>query len=1150
MSCHFPCTPAGGLCASLMLFCALAAAGEAADMSVPLPLGETLLADIGVYRVTWQSYGKEPVAMPVSWMGHFDQQTGISYTPWGCVLGREALLLHSPWRVPPGKVYVDYQLALPQTTPLTLSFGIAMGPDVATPDKSDGVTFSCYLLADGQERELMRKHHDKGAWEDYTFDLSPSAGKTVVLRLQAEPGPKNNASWDYSFFGDAKITVGAAKVDRAELVKRLTTTRAYRAAAEASAASLSNTAKNGVVPSNLLPCKNAVEQAGNAWRFTYEGDDCRVVFTYEPATGTLDDFTVQVDDGRPFQPARGGGATVAVKQGDKTEYVAVGGGKAAKVAQENGALNVQWEYDVKGTTVPITWTFRIIGKALAVSAKCDAPIVSAFSLGDVGGAPLRKTFVVPYLVGHINYLPVQNVFVCRYLDWTVSHSSMCPQGAATYDTKTDGARNTLLESGYVAVSPDVDEVLPNIPHPPSPYLELLGPRVMLDVWGHHKGTYQGAAENLRALKDNGVDHVAIISHDWQRYGYDVKLPDHIPANPRYGGDEGMAAFGKAANECGYVWSLHENYIDLYPDAPSYDATARVLLGDGSPSKAWYNEGTKVQSFGLKCNRALDYAKKNAPEIHKRFGTNAGYLDVHTCVPPWHQLDHEANQPLAGMALAKVKYDTELFQFMRDTHGGPLFGEGCNHFYWAGRCDGVEAQVNGGEDHTPFLDFDLLKIHTQMVNHGMGYYERWFRKGYSHEWGRDSGTMEQIDKYRAQELAYGHAGFIGNAQTDNIQWVAREHHLMHPVQRLYGTAKPAEIRYEVDGQLVSASVALAAGDTSRQCIRYAGGLTLWVNWRAEPWRIPLSPPFQGGDKGGRVLPQWGFLARGPETEVSTFLQDGKFADYAECPEYVFADARTSFNMPYLHATKDIEPRLRSFKYLGDNRAEVTYEWIVGETLDDDYHCFVHGVSPRGAQPERIEFQQDHALPKPTSQWRKGETIVDGPYELRISGTHDMYELTIGLFKGARLQLKGVHESGNRILIARLKVERQGGKITNVTSEAPDKAAPQAAGTADFSSHLNPADTYLDFGKIATDGSVKINKEKDRLVVFPYPREKRFRVSLDLKALAPQADPARVQVKALAAGAQQELGPADFKVENGRLVLTVGTAGAGRYEVRWK
>ena len=194
----------------------------------------------------------------------------------------------------------------------------------------------------------------------------------------------------------------------------------------------------------------------------------------------------------------------------------------------------------------------------------------------------------------------------------------------------------------------------------------------------------------------------------------------------------------------------------------------MLKADGEPSKAWFNRGTGVQSYGLKCNRALGYAKQNAPEIHRRYQTTAAYLDVHTCVPPWHQLDHQADQPLAAMARAKVQFDTELFQYMRDTHEGPLFGEGSNHLYWAGRCDGVEAQVQGGEDHAPFLDFDLLRLHPQMVNHGMGNYERWFRRGYNHVPGVDSCAPFQIDQYRAQELAYGHAGFIGNLATANLQ----------------------------------------------------------------------------------------------------------------------------------------------------------------------------------------------------------------------------------------------------------------------------------------------------------------------------------------------------------------------------------------------
>jgi hypothetical protein len=1112
----------------------LVAAADSTDRPVSLPPGETLLSEIGMYRVSWQSYGQPAVAMPGAWMGHFDERSGISYQPWGRVLGRQALLMHSPWHVPPGKTWVDYPLALPKISPVRLTFGIAMAPEVAVPGKSDGVTFSCYLIAGGKQQELMRRHHAKAEWIDYAFDLSPHAGEAVTLRLQVEPGPRNDASFDFSFFGDAKITVGSAVEPRGRVLNDIVASRAYRATADASLVALSNSPGSGVTPSNLLPSKNRLENDGKTWQFIYEAADCRLVYTYTPATGTLDDFSVQFDGQQAFPPAAGGGATVLTASGGKSQESPARGGKPLRVARDGEMLKVLWQYDVEGRPLRIEWIYTIQGKSLVVSVRCDDGAVTRFSLGKLGAVPLRKTFDVPYMSGQVQYLRTPGVFVCRYLDWTVSHASNCPQGVASYEPKTDGKRNPLAERGYVAVSPDLGEVLPNLPSPPSPFRALLGPRIMLDIWNHHQGTYRGDAANLRALKDNGVDHVAIISHDWQRYGYDVKLPDHLPANPQYGGEQGMIAFGRAANDCGYVWSLHENYIDLYPDAPSYDPAARVLLGDGSPSKAWYNEGTKVQSFGMKCNRALDFARRNAAEIHRRYGTTAAYLDVHTCVPPWHQLDHQADQPLAAMALGKVQNDTALFQFMRDTHGGPLFGEGANHFYWAGRCDGVEAQVQGGEDHLPLLDFDLLKLHPQMVNHGMGYYERWFRRGYAMRWGHDAGSMEQIDKYRAQELAYGHAGFVGNPQTDNVTFVAREHHLMYPVQRLYGAGRPVQIRYEVDGQWVAASAAVVAGDTSRQRIRYESGLTLWVNWRSEPWRIE-----------GHLLPQWGFLAVGPQTRVATALHDGCVADYAECPEYIFADARTS--PPNGLSQKDIEPRLASFVYLGGSRVRVTYEWIVNDTLDDDFHCFVHGINAGNGRPEGIVFQQDHALAQPTSRWRAGTRIVDGPYEFSVPATFDHYDLMIGLDKAGRVPLKGGQSSDDRVTIARLELQRTGVKITAIAAHQPLKR--KSDDHADFTAHVNRPGTWIDFGPVATDGAVKINREKDRLVLFPYPRNRPFRVSLDLKTLAPAADPAHIAVRALAASESRDLAPAEFRWEKGRLVISAGMAGAGRYVVQW-
>ncbi len=755
---------------------------------------------------------------------------------------------------------------------------------------------------------------------------------------------------------------------------------------------------------------------------------------------------------------------------------------------------------------------------------------------------MRKTIGVPYLHGSVAYLNAQNVFTARYLDWTQSNASTAPEGWSSYNRKTDGTRHPLREVGYIAVSPHVGEVLPNIPNPPSPYLDLLGPKIMLDIWGHHKGTYAGDGENLRTLKDSGVDHLAIISHVWQRYGYDVKLPDHLPANPQFGGDESMVEFGEAANDSGYIWSLHENYIDLYPDAPMYDESAAVLRADGSMSPAWFNQGTQVQSYGLKCNRALGYAKQNAPEVHRRFGTNATYLDVHTCVPPWHQLDHDATQPMAAMARHKVERDSELFQYMRDTHEGPLFGEGWNHFYWAGKVDGTEAQVAGGAGHVPFLDFDLLKLHPQMVNHGMGYYERWFPQGYDMRFGTDVGTVADIDQYRAQELAYGHAGFIGNISTDNVQWVAKEHNMMHPAQRLYGAAKVTDISYEVAGEMVSASVALALGERMRQRITYDSGLVVWVNWSEADWTVK-----------GHVLPQWGTLALGPETEVRTSLVDGTLADYAECPEFIFADARTSFNMPYLKRFVDIEPRIADFEDLGEGRMRVTYEWLVNEELDRDYTCFVHFAHPSSTENDGIVFQQDHSLVKPTSEWELGDVITDGPYEIDVPGDQfDSYGILIGLYGPERVPLKGISAPGTpgRTIIGLLDLRRDGDEVAGMgLADLSAIEREQDENVADFSANLNPEGTMVDFGKVATDGSLKICRTRDSLTVLPYPLEREFTVTLDFPELVPNVDGDLIEVIAQAPLTHDVIGAVPIEFDQGRLTFQVGKPGAGRYVVTW-
>ena len=1112
-----------------------AGAGEAPDLWVKLPAGSTPLAELGAYRVAYQLYGGERVEMPAGWSGYFTEDVGVAYYAAGTRGGRRAYVLHCPWKHGTGPVRLEYSLIVPKMTPVVLSFGIAMRPDIT--EQSDGVTFSAFLAADGKSRQLMHEHYTKGEWKDFRFDLSEHAGRRIVVAFQTEPGPEHSASFDFSMFGEPTITVGRATDTRDRLLRQIAQSRAYRRTAQRGLTGLANRHANGVVPSANDPHETRVKFVGDAYRFEYRGDDCRIEYTLPLTDGSLSAITARVDDSEPFRPCQGGGIQFAPEKKGR------GGRRTPERAElvrhklEGKSVTATWRYHAGDTKAEVTWVFQLVGKALAIAAESRDKTIARFSLGQPWTKGLCRRIRVPYLTtGQAAFLRPQNVYVMGYLDWTKSMASRTPAGEALYIPRLDTLRNPLKEAGYVAVSPELGEVLPNIPHPPSPYLKLLGPKVMLDIWGGH---YDKGAELFRTLKSYGVDHAAVIWHVWQRYGYDVKLPDHLPADPRMGGDEAMTRLAAAAREVAYPFSLHENYIDFYPDAPSYDPAEVVLTPKGEFSKAWYHKGTKVQSFALKAHRMVHYASQNSPEIHRRFGTTAAYLDVHTCVPPWHHVDYDPKSPLAGAFHAKVLAHAKLFQYERDVHRGPLFGEGSGHFYWAGLCDGVEAQVGGGEDRELLVDFDLLKLHPQMVNHGMGYYTRWLRTGRQTKWWAEAPTPEQLDKYRCQEIAYGHAGFVGSPCVTIPYFVWREHNIVTPVQALYGTAKATEILYEVKGKLVTSSAALPCGTLDRVRVAYDSGLVVHVNQRKAPWRV-----------GRRVLPQYGFLAKGPDLLAYTALVDDTIVDYAENNQTLFVDARTHVWRPWERNLAKIEPRLKAFKDTGDGTFEITYEWVVSETLAKNYIAFVHFCDPEPKDDEDdIRFQNDHELP--TSQWREGTVVADGPHRVGVArddaGTS--YDILIGLHAigEGRLGLLGTSKGSSRILIGQIGVEREGTRVKSLKLLPIDDARRgQLAKRRVFDERMNTAGKLIDFGTVRTDGSFKLYKRGDRLTLLPYPREKEFSIELDVRTLAGVGRSAAVRIDALDAEGKR-LGGGDGVAKGGWVTFRAGAPGVARFEV---
>jgi len=338
-------------------------------------------------------------------------------------------------------------------------------------------------------------------------------------------------------------------------------------------------------------------------------------------------------------------------------------------------------------------------------------------------------------------------------------------------------------------------------------------------------------------------------------------------------------------------------------------------------------------------------------------------------------------------------------------------------------------------------------------------------------------MEVLDQYRMQEVIYGHAGFLGGATYSDVPLAWLEHHLLSPVTTRYANALPVNIQYKMNESWVDGTQAAQAGIWNRVRVTYDNGLTVTANDNAEPLC-----------EASVTLPQFGWLAKGAGVTAWTALLQGVVADYAQTQDNTFANARpaSDWNQSGIH---HIQPTIAQFRQTGNRSFTLSYEWRVGETLTDDYHCFVHFVNG-----ENIAFQNDHPLPRPSSTWKTGEMLPDGPHDIRVpDGLADGdYGVRIGLFLPAagRLALQGRNDGQDRIRAGTLQV-RDGGQ--HLTFEA---APPTSQGNDDLYQHrLNLTGQVLDFGDVRTDGSVLVRRENGEWVLRALPRTRNFFVELN-------------------------------------------------------
>jgi Family of unknown function (DUF5696) len=740
---------------------------------------------------------------------------------------------------------------------------------------------------------------------------------------------------------------------------------------------------------------------------------------------------------------------------------------------DDAGKQLQITYAMGQALVHVTVTIDSREDAFEATMDADQAQVTSVDIGSWSQGLQARAVPIPYYTGNVWYLPDMGSYGNAWWDWHTTHATRLSGTSAQYFNRTDATLAPFHEQLLLVLSPDVDAALPSPENPASPYIAQLSGRMVLDIW---TADFKQIEQGLTELGSYGITDCAAIVHIWQHAGYDNALPQHFPANEAMGGDAGLRAAVNAGKANGCMMALHENYVDYYPNYPKFDANAVALKSDGQRMPAWLNHAG-IQSYSAKPAWMVKNAATQSQEIHARYGTTAAYLDVNSSAGPSAHGDMDAHVPGAGMLTTWFAGNTNLWSYERKAHQGPVFGEGKNHWYYSGLLDGVEAQFGTGAipEHAGataplFVDFDLERLHPLEVNHGMGYAERWAAPG------EPMSKTINMDAYRMQEIAFGHAPFLDRQHWNDIAHAFVESNLVTPVAKSYGAALVSSIAYQVGNVWTTPSVAARTASFSRVQVIYSNGLTVVANGSKQPlqWQE-------------MVIPQYGWKAKGKGLVAYTAMCGDTICDFAETPGSLFANARNPADLVSTQAYAT--PTVASVAQNGQRSFAIALNWQVNRATRTDNKIFLHFVD--ATKPgQDIVFQGGATFAQGTSGWSSGRVINQAPVSVQIppSVPDGTYSVRVGLFDpktGTRVSLGGVDDGSTRYVVGDLTI--RGGRVS-------------FNATAGSDGRLNSAGAVVNFGPVQTDGMVSIRADGGQWILRPYPRSRAFTVLLQSSKFA--------------------------------------------------
>jgi hypothetical protein len=399
---------------------------------------------------------------------------------------------------------------------------------------------------------------------------------------------------------------------------------------------------------------------------------------------------------------------------------------------------------------------------------------------------------------------------------------------------------------------------------PSKGAAKLAGRFTFDLWS---GRYGESARDLERAAVFGLTDALVVWHNWQRWGYDYRLPDIYPPNPQLGAIEEFRQLVDACKRSGTLFAPHDNYIDFYPDFEGFTYDSIVFRQNGTPYRAWFNYEQEAQAYRARPDRLMLYVERNVRLLKNGFAPTAYFIDVWSSAAPYDYWTHDGK--FVDRSVTQRVWGG-VFAWIREYLGNdsPQLSE-AGHDKLIGWLDGADAQQlrvdPAGKSFTwkiqcddseriPWID---VAWHDKFILHGAGYEGRY-------EGGLDANEHGAYsDDYITTEVLSGRPAMVPQAFGRDV---VRIHWLLNDAMKVLALDR-------ID------TVEFADNDIHRQHVRWERGADVWVNRGETPWTVA-----------GHTLPKYGFYLRAGSVETAIELKGSQRVEWARSPEKRYENGR--------------------------------------------------------------------------------------------------------------------------------------------------------------------------------------------------------------------------------------------------------------------